>query len=130
MKFKKLLDILDDHLSEPSQLIQKGDIKDNTSENRESDSSTPTMPFYLIFLRFFAVLNFIVGILAFIIFALQLWAVISNSRSVYANYLIISISLMVEGLLAFGILNAIADIAENMIDVGNYVRELRRQNKS
>ena len=111
--------------SKPSQ----NNIENNTAQSKAC-SSTRTRPFYLTFLRIFAGIHLVIGSLAFLVFIFQLLAVINNSSSVYASYLIISFPLTIEGFLVFGIFNAIADIAENMIEVGNYVREIRGQKKS
>lgn len=79
---------------------------------------------YLSFLRVIATLSAVIGICALIVFVVQLISI-----KVDGIYIIISLSLTLEGLLAYGLLNAVADITENMIDVGTYVRDLRNQNE-
>ena len=96
---------------------------DYTSKNSFTESSKPL---YLTFLRIFAGINAVIGFFALIIFLFQFWAFLNDARSTYGNYLIISFPIAISGLVTFGVLNALADIAENMISVGKYVRSLRK----
>lgn len=87
-------------------------------------------PSYLAFLRFFAGLSLVVGIFASVAFVLNIFYEMNRSSYEKSTYgWLISLALALESYLAFGLLNAVADIAENMIDVGSYVRKLRGQKK-
>jgi hypothetical protein len=108
------------------------DETQNIPAGEPPEFTEPEKPAYLGFLTFFAGLNLLVGIIA----ALATFIIIfeNSKRSSFqgSSYSwIISLAIALEGFLAFGLLSAIRDIAENMIDVGSYVRELRsRQNPS
>ena len=79
----------------------------------------PTKPAYLSFLRFFATIEAIVGGLAFVIFITTL---IGSLKEGYGDTgggaWIYFLALAIQGFLAFGLLNAVADIAENLILIG------------
>mgnify|MGYP000032354543 CR=1 FL=1 len=76
-------------------------------------------PTYLIFLRVFAGLNLIIAVFA----GLGLFSSIMQNDSYWLILSIITFS----GLFSYGMLNAVADIATNLIDVGDYVRSLRKK---
>ncbi len=103
----------------------------NISSTEQQLKTNTSKPSYLRFLRSFAGLSMVLAIFA----GLALFfIVLGNANRGYgaekSSAWIIALALALEGLLAYGLLNAVADIAENMIEVGSYVRELRRQNKS
>ena len=114
------------------------EIKDSkslsaSSERPKFDFSPMPLPIdkpsYLTFLRLFAGLNLVVGILGAFVFLLKISQILSSSRMEDFLWLV-GLAIALEGFLAYGLLNAVADIAENMIEVGEYVRELKRQKKS
>ncbi len=71
------------------------------------------------------------AILGALTFAFGILANINRSYGEASNPIwLLGLALLIQGLLGYGLLNAIADIDGNMIDVGNYVRELRKQNKN
>jgi hypothetical protein len=93
--------------------------KEPRKEHRE-------IPGYITFLRVFAGINFFTAALAscgFLFFIFREFSRASYEPS-FALGWIIALSVAIEGFLAYGLLNAVADIAKNMIDVGAYVRHL------
>lgn len=79
----------------------------------------PTKPAYLTFLRFFAGLELVVALLALVGFFLSLSG---RQYGESSSTWFLAIVIFLQGCLAFGVLNALADIAENLITVGRHYR--------
>ena len=82
-------------------------------------------PLYLSFLRFFGIVNFFIGGIA-LIAVVFIFATARRSDS-NTTSLIIAVAIAIESFLVFGVLMALADIAENMIEVGKYVKNLKNK---
>ena len=85
----------------------------------------PAKPAYLAFLRFFGGVNLVVGILASLAFVTNVLGEVNRTYGQASWAWLISLAIALEGFLAFGLLNAVADIAENMIVVGRYVKNIK-----
>ena len=122
---------------------ESSDPMKNTVNQQSTDTlvTQPTVnlpnaskPSYLGFLRFFAGLSLVIGVLATLAFVMNIFYYLGKSRSEdkshYGWIIALALTLALESYLAFGLLNAVADIAENMLDVGNYVRDLKKKGKS
>ena len=93
-------------------------------------------PFYLTVLRMLASVCLVLAIIAGGIFCLILLiSIYSLLTSPFLDFWrvftmnIIPLAISIQGFALYGILNAIAAIAENMVAVGNYVRELKSGKK-
>lgn len=83
-----------------------------------------TKPAYLSFLRFFAGLELIVALVALVGFVLNLT---SRQYGDSGSSWFLAIVIFLQGCLAFGVLNALADIAENLITIGRHYRAVAPQ---
>lgn len=100
-------------------------ISENKPDVHWTDTP-PEKPFYLSFLRFIGGLNLFVGLIGFIICFVTIGKLFDNfSYNDSPVLFIIGLIMLLEGSLAFGLLYAIADIAENMLEVGRYVKKLK-----
>jgi hypothetical protein len=78
---------------------------------------------YLTFLRVFGTVQLIIGAIATLVFAVALKTSLEQYGGASPVFVLAALSVAVEGLLAYGLLNAIADIAENLILVGWFIKK-------
>lgn len=118
-----------EHLGEP--FLNK-EVKDKPKATEGSSEhwtyKPPEKPAYLGFLRFFGGLNLVIGIIAVLVFAFSVLREFNKARYEDSSLVwLVALAITLEGFLAFGLFYAIADIAENMIVVGRYVKSLKEK---
>jgi hypothetical protein len=115
----------------PDEVDEKISQVNHKSEIATNLQSKPT---YLGSMRLVADIFAVVGIFSIIITAftalMAFLAYTRGDRNSNFVWFIVSFAATLQCFIFFGILKAVADIAENMVDVGNYVRQLKAENSN
>lgn len=91
------------------------------SSNTPEETKRPK-PYYLAFLRFFGGANLVVAIIASFVFVLNVIGEMRRDYGAASLAWLVALAVAIQGFVSYGVLNAFADIAENMIEVGRYIR--------